>query len=288
MTSDTSTAATFSSKAHEHASLRKIALNKLSSTALKSAVSFWFLVTVIGQLIFVVYIAVLYGSSAMLGKFTGWNKVMLHGYVAGDTAGNMALGTHLLLAAVILLAGALQLIPLVRARIPSFHRWNGRIYLCGAVIASLTGLYMVWVRGTVGDVVQHIGTSVNAVLILMFAGMAVRLALAHDFPAHRRWALRLFLSVGGVWFFRVGLMFWIAVNRGPAGFDPKTFQGPFLSFLAFAQYLLPLAILQLYLHCRERDNAVANLSMAATLLGLGIATAVGVAMATVGMWLPNI
>jgi hypothetical protein len=255
---------------------------------LTSALRFWFLVTVMGQLIFVMYVLALYGGAAVYGNFNGWNKVMPHAYVAGETTGNIAIGTHLLVAALVMLAGALQLIPQLRARAPSFHRWNGRVYLAGTVVASLSGLYMVWGRGTVGDVVQHIGTSVNAVLILVFAGMALRLAIARDFSAHRRWALRLFLAVSGVWFFRVGLMFWIAVNRGPVGFDPTTFRGPFLSFLAFAQYLLPLAVLELYLRCRERGGVAARFGMAFTLLGLALATGVGVAVATVGMWLPNI
>lgn len=286
MTSATSTVRATARPARETA--RPGILDPLSSTALTSALRFWFLVTVMGQLIFVMYVLALYGGAAVHGNFKGWNKVMPHAYVAGETTGNIAIGTHLLVAALIMLAGALQLIPQLRARAPSFHRWNGRVYLAGAVVASLSGLYMVWGRGTVGDVVQHIGTSVNAVLIMVFAGMALRLAIARDFSAHRRWALRLFLAISGVWFFRVGLMFWIAVNRGPVGFDPTTFRGPFLSFLAFAQYLLPLAVLELYLRCRERGGVAARFGMAFTLLGLALATGVGVAVATVGMWLPNI
>jgi hypothetical protein len=267
--------------------VRISAAHRWPRIALASAVKFWFLVTVTGQLIFALYIAALYGGATVRGDFEGWNKVMPHGHVAGDTAGNIAIGVHLLLALAIMLSGALQLVPQVRALAPALHRWNGRVYLGGAVVAGLTGLYMVWFRGTVGDVVQHIGTSVNALLILLFSGMALRLALKRDFPAHGRWALRLFLAVGGVWFFRVGLMFWLAVNGGPAGFDPQTFTGPFLSFLAYAQYLLPLAVLELYLRCRMRGGAAAQIVMAATLTGLTLAMSVGIAVATMGMWLPH-
>ena len=274
---------------HAHAAQKRAgAINRMSSTALTSAVSLWFLVTIIGQLIFVIYVIALYGGAAINGNLQGWNAVMPHGYVSGDTAGTIALGAHLLLAAIIMLAGALQLIPQLRTRLPIFHHWNGRVYLTGAVVASLTGVYMIWFRGTVGDVVQHLGTSLNAVLIVLFAGMTLRRALARDFVAHRRWALRLFLSVSGVWFFRIGLMFWIAVNRGPVGFNPETFEGPFLSFLAFAQYIVPLAVLELYLHCRVRNGMTTNLSMATALVGLAIATGIGVVVATMGMWLPKI
>lgn len=259
-----------------------------SATALASASVFWFVATVIGQSIFAIYILALYGGSAVRGNFKGWNQVMTHGHVPGDTAGNLVTGIHLLLALVIMLGGALQLLPQLRRRAPVFHRWNGRVYLTGAVVAALSGLYMVWWRGAVGDMVQHLGTSLNAVLVLLFAGMALWRALQRDFAAHSRWALRLFLAVSGVWFFRVGLMFWIAIHGGPAGFNPDTFTGPSLSFLAYAQYLLPLAVLQLYLLCRAHGGAATRFGMAALLVLCTLAMSMGIFVATMGMWLPSI
>jgi hypothetical protein len=44
--------------------------------------------------------------------------------VPGDTAGNVAFGTHVLVAAVIVFGGTLQLIPHIRTRAISFHRWK--------------------------------------------------------------------------------------------------------------------------------------------------------------------
>lgn len=258
-----------------------------AARALAWAATLWFAVTVAGQLVFAAYVVLLYGGAAFRGNFGQWNTVMTHGHVAGDGAGNTATGIHLLMAAMIMLSGALQLVPRLRARAPVFHRWNGRLYLAAAVGASVTGIYMIWWRGTVGDLVQHIGTSVNGILVLVFAGMALRRILVRDVAAHRRWAMRLFLAVSGVWFFRVGLMFWLAVNGGPAGFDPDTFRGPFLSFLAFAQYLLPLAVLEIYLVCRARGGAGAQWVMACVLSGLTLALGVGIAVAAVGMWLPH-
>jgi uncharacterized membrane protein len=246
----------------------------------------WFGATFAGQLIFGIYIVALYGGAAAHGNLQGWNAVMPHGYIAGDHLGNMAIAVHLLLAAVIMLGGALQLAPQLRARAPVFHHWNGRIYLGGAALAAISGLYMIWFRGTVGDTVQHLGTSLNAVLVLLCAVQTVRYAVARELEAHRRWALRLFLCVSGVWFFRIGLMCWLALNGGPAGFDPETFTGPFLSFLAYAQYLLPLALLELYLlSCRH--GALARGGMALLLLLSTAITGMGTAVATMGMWLPH-
>ena len=173
------------------------------------------------------------------------------------------------------------------ARAPALHRWNGRLYLTAAVGASLSGIYMVWWRGAVGDTAQHVATTLNGVLVVLCAGMALLRIRARQVEAHRRWALRLFLAVSGVWFFRVGLMLWLVLNRGPAGFDPRTFEGPFLTFLAFAQYGVPLALLELVFVCRARGGPAAQLGMACVLAGATVATGVGVAAATAGMWLPN-
>ena len=258
-----------------------------AAAALAASARFWFLATVIGQLFFGAYIVALYGGAAARGDLAGWNAVMSHGHVPGDGAGNVATGVHLLLAAMIMLGGALQLVPQVRRHAPRLHRWNGRAYLAGAVLAALSGLYMLWWRGAVGDLSQHLGTSLNAVLVLLFAGLALKRVLQGDIAAHRRWALRLFLAVSGVWFFRVGLMCWLAVNGGPAGFDPETFTGPALSILAFAQYLLPLAVLEGYLRCRDGGGVLARWGMAAALALLTVAMSAGIAVAGIAMWLPR-
>lgn len=253
--------------------------------ALTASARLWFVATLAGQLIFGAYVVALYGGAAAHGNLKGWNQVMLHGYVAGDAMGNTAVATHLLMATVIMLAGALQLVPQIRARAPRFHRWNGRAYLLGAVVASVSGLYMLCFRGAVGDAVQHVGTGLNGLLVLVCAAQALRHALRRDFAAHSRWALRLFLCVSGVWFFRIGLMFWIAIHSGPAGFDPESFTGPFLSVLAYAQFLLPLAVLELYL--RGRSTPVARWGVSLLLVCCAAVTSIGVAVATMGMWLPH-
>jgi hypothetical protein len=71
------------------------------------------------------------------------------------------------------------------------------------------------------------------------------------------------------------------------GFDPKTFQGPFLTFLGLAQFLLPLAVLELYLRA-ERSSPLGRLAMAGGLVVLTLAMGAGIGAATVGMWLPRL
>lgn len=271
-----------------HDSTGHIASDVVASKVLRAAVQFWFVVAVIGQWAFAAYIAAYYGGAAMRGDMEMWNKVFPRGHMAGDTLGNFFVAVHLLLAVVVTVGGPLQLIPRIRAVTPAFHRWNGRVYLLAAIITSMAGLYMLFARGSVGGAMQHSALFINAVLIILCAAMTLRYALARQFAVHRRWALRLFLLVSGVWFFRVGLMLWLVVNRGPAGFDPDSFQGPFLSFLAFAQYLLPLALLELYFYVQDRTRARGHITMAVGIALLTLAMAAGIAAAIVMLWLPRL
>jgi hypothetical protein len=259
-----------------------------AETTLRLTAQFWFVVAFVGQLLFAYYVLAYYGGSAIEGSWHKWNKVFEHGYVAGDAIGNIAVGVHLFLALVVTVCGPLQLIPQIRTYAPTFHRWNGRIYLTTAVVTSIAGLVMLFNRGSVGGTIQHVAIALNAVLVIIFAAMALRYALARDFVTHRRWALRLFLVVSGVWFFRIGLMLWIVLNKGPAGFDPVTFQGPFLYFLGFANYLLPLAVLEIYFYAKDKGSAPQRVTVAVGLFVLTIAMAAGILFATKLMWLPRL
>jgi tetratricopeptide (TPR) repeat protein len=252
---------------------------------LKAAARFWFVTAVIGQLVFAFATASFYGLTALRGDYHGWR--ITQGHVAGDLKGNSAVALHLISAVVIMLAGAVQLVPRVRSRFPVFHRWNGRIYMLAALAVSAAGVYMTW-RGSVGDLSQHIGGSLNAVLIWLFAGMALRYAVSRDFRTHRRWALRLFLVVSAAWFFRIVVFLSFIVFKGPVGFDPATFRGPFLTFMSFGQYLLPLAFLELYLRAQERPGAVQRIATAAGLFIVTLAMGAGVFAVTVAAWVPQV
>lgn len=254
--------------------------------ALRFAASAWWLVAFAGQALFALYIVMFYLGNAFAGRPQAWNAVIKDGYVPGDTIGNLVLASHLVFALAVVAGGALQLVPRIRARWPRVHRWNGRVFAASAVVAALGGLAMVWAHPKPEQFAQHLGISLDAVLILVFAFLAVRAARARRYDVHRRWALRLFLAVGGVWFFRIGLMAWIVANQGPAGFDPETFSGPFLSFLSFAQFLVPLALLELYLRAQRGSERV-QLAMAIALAAATLMMAGGVAAAGAILWLPR-
>lgn len=254
---------------------------------LNGTVSFWFLVAVIGQWIFAYYVANFYGSSGMQGDFDKWNEVLPHGYTEGDTLNNWSVGIHLLLSIIIMIAGPLQFVPQIRNKAKRFHKWNGRIYLITSVIISLTGLIMIWTKGGASGISGDITITINALLIFAFAAMTIRTAMARKFEAHRQWAIRFFLVVNGVWFFRIGLMLWLVINGGPVGFDPETFRGPFLVFLGVAQYVLPLIVFEFYLRAQESSNVRYKMVVSGLLVVLTLAMMVGIFAATMGMWFPS-
>lgn len=267
----------------------RVELTSFADRSLKAAARFWFVVAVLGQLIFAFTVASFYGLTALRGNLEAWNAKLANGYVAGQTMGNTALVGHIIFATVISVAGAFQLIPRVRSRFPVFHRWNGRLYLLAAFTQAITGLYLTLSgRRLVGDLPQQIAVRLSAVLILLCGAMALRYALVRDFQTHRRWALRLFIVSSGSWFFRVGLFLSFLIFRGPFGFDPDTFTGPFLTFLAFAAFLGPLGIVELYLRAQDGPGALRRMLIAVALIVLTLGMAGGVFGATMGMWLPTL
>jgi len=256
---------------------------------LNRSAQIWFSVAMLGQLAFVFYIVMFYWLNIFSGSYSEMNKVLPNGFVVGNTLGNTALLVHLFVAAIITLSGGLQLIPKIRTLAPRFHHWNGRVYFLTVLIVSVTGLYIVWTADNVaGGVVQQYAISLNALLIIVFSILTVKFAISRKISVHRRWALRLFMAVSGVWFFRVGLMFWIVANQGPVGIDVKTFTGPFVTFIAFANYLLPLAILELYFKAQAFSSSALRWGVSTLILSATAMTLIGISAVTMLKWLPRI
>lgn len=256
--------------------------------ALRGAAVFWFLIAALGQLAFATYIAGFYGVATLKGDWAAWNTVMAGRLIEGDHPGNLATFAHILLAFVITMGGILQLTPQVRQRWPRFHHWNGRAYIGAAFILSLGGIFLTWNRlHELPSLANGVAITLNGLLIMLFAVVAVRHAMARNITVHHRWALRLFVAVSGVWFLRVMVMGWILVNQGPAGLGERL-EGPVGIVLNFACWAFPLLVLEGYLFARDRGSAGARWMMAATLILLTLLMAAGIAMAGMFMWLPHI
>ena len=258
-----------------------------ANAMLTRAAQLWFIAAVLGQWAFLHYIVAFYDAAALRHDFAAWNRntFLLKGYVPGDTAGNLAFAAHVLLAAIVTLGGALQLIPQVRTRLPALHRWNGRLFIVTAIAAAISGLWMIWVRGSRANVVAGIATSLDALLIIGFAALAWRTALAREFAAHRRWALRTYIVANGVWFQRIGIFGWTTFHQAPLGMT-QHFDGWFDLSWSFACYLLPLAVLQLYLHTRDHAGTRGRYAMAGGILLLTAVMSYAIFAAYANVWRP--
>lgn len=246
-----------------------------AQTTLKITGLFWFAIVVLGQWAFLYYIAAFYGVSIISGDISIWNRYEPLGstpFKVGDTAGNTMFGIHALGAGIVAFAGILQLIPQVRQWAPRFHRWNGRVFLVTVIALSLSGFYLVWVRGSSPSTLSAIGTTINGLLILSFSYLTLARIRAKAIASHRRWALRLFLVANAQWFLRVGVFSYLMVGNA-LGAEPNL-NSPFFIFWTFGCYLLPLAMLELFLYAKSHNYTliawgVSALVLALTLLMLG-------------------
>lgn len=229
----------------------------LPDVLLNGAATFWFVVMLAGQWVFLYYIASFYGPSTLSGDFAAWdtNPFLSHGYVAGDSMGNLAFAGHVLMAAIIVFGGTLQLIPQIRARAKWLHRWNGRVFLLVAMLVSLTGLWMDVTREIVVEgLAANFAISFNGVLVIILGALAWRAAAARNFVSHRRWALRAFMVINGVFFLRLMVFGYIMLAQAP----PSEL---LFHVLTYCSYLLPLALVELYIRAREGPG-LARVAMA--------------------------
>jgi predicted membrane protein DUF2306 len=258
----------------------------LPEAMLRWAARSWFTVFFVGQLIFTAYILILYGGSALAGRFDRWNMASPNLYIKGSPARNTIFGLHVAIAAVVSLLGPLQVIPGLRRHIPRFHRISGRVYIFFAFAIGLDGILLAWRPGAVGGKLDHAIISLNALIIMVCALFAIRAARKRDIPSHNRWAVHLLLAMSGVWLFRVFLLLWLMIWQRPVGFDPDSFTGPFLVVLSLLVYIFPQVVTWGYFKVRMNQTAGMKLPFSLLLFLVAISMALGVFAATMGIWLP--
>lgn len=255
------------------------------SRVLSLAATAWFVAATFGQWAFVAFIVLFFGGPVLGGDLSPLNaKPHVTGYVPGDVVGNLQFVGHALLAGLVTFAGAWQLVPALRRRWPRLHRWNGRMFLSVALVVTLTGFYLVWVRGSQLGPASNLSISLNGLLIVVFALLAWRSARRKDFATHRRHALRAYLLVNGVWFLRIGIML-AGLVLTPLGIKIDYAGAPFL-LVSFGSWLVPLAVLALYFHTERSPRNGVKVAMATVLWLLALLTLAGSAAAMAFMWWP--
>jgi len=94
--------------------------------------------------------------------------------------------------------------------------------------------------------------------------------------------------VSASWFFRIGFFLSFLVFKGPFGFDPVTFRGPFLTFMTFGQYLIPLAVLEIYLRAQDRPGALRRMATAGMLFVMTLVMVAGLFAVAMAQWVPQV
>jgi len=245
----------------------------------------WYSVALIGQAAFIFFIVAFYVPRTFSGNFRGWNdKPLIDGYIEGDGLGNLMFILHVLGAAVITTSGLIQLMPALRNAFPALHRWSGRLFLFGAYLMASGGLMLTWARGTNFSFATGIPITIDALLIFLFATGAWILAVRGHIDSHRRWAMRTFMVVNGVWFLRIGMMAWAILAQG-AGMS-NTMSGPADFAIGYSAYLLPVTILQLYFVAQDSSGAAIKWLASGVLILATLFMAVGIVGAQLFMWGP--
>lgn len=231
---------------------------------MKRAVRVLFYIGVIGQLAFALYIFIHFGISALKEKWEVWDKGLMNGFIDGDWLGNVALLIHIFLAFTITLGGPIQFIPYLRNKGRSFHKWNGRIYIVTAIFISIGALFLVWTRPEhLGGLYARIAVSTNGLLIILFSIMTWRTAIQGKFKSHRKWAIRTYIVVCGVWFIRIGYGTWFLITGFTAPGVGEDMTGLFDRFLSLGSFVIPLILVQIYFYVDENgtDRLKKNLAI---------------------------
>ncbi len=222
---------------------------------LKRNVNILFYIGLLGQFAFTLYIAIYLLASAYNKKWEDWNEHMANGIINGDKIGNFILVFHIILALTITIGGPLQFISFIRKNFKRFHRWNGRIYIFSVIVTAILATYLIWNRPLViGGHPGLIGNTINAILIIVFGFLTWSTALKKDFISHRKWAIRTYIVVSGVWFYRIMFGTWLLLTGFTAPGINADLTGWFSIILYFGSYLIPLAITESYLYLENSEN----------------------------------
>jgi hypothetical protein len=252
---------------------------------LKASATLWFIVAAAGQWLFAGYVVIVFGTRVVADGLAGLAQFrLLHGYVAGDTPGNIASTAHILLAILIHGGGPLQLVPRIRNVAPAFHRWNGRAFLAAVIVSTVLGLFLEWGRNAYLGLPDIGGNTVASLLIFVFAALALRHARARNFDVHRRWALRLFLVASAVWFIRLGSYGSQLLERAFA----MEFAPAYYESLNATKIVVPLGMLELYFWAQRSAGMRGRTAVATVIFVMTVLTAVGIYAAAIIKWLPAI
>jgi len=255
--------------------------------ALEYSKKLWFISLLMAQICFVIYLILGYGMTGLTTGLSGWNRLNNTAYVANDATGNLMYAVHVLFAVVMILGGSLQLIEKLRAKYRAFHRYNGRVFVVLACCISFAGMYLMIVRGTVGNTLMHALTMFGGLVVIVSSIFAVKTARARNVNAHQKWAIRLYLAANGVLFFRLLIFAWFLVF-GTLGVDTATFTGPAVLAVSLCSYLVPLLIAELVRYAARTNITFITIGTTCLMTLISIVFLIGLFGVTLANWYPGI
>ncbi|WP_240494344.1 DUF2306 domain-containing protein [Pseudoalteromonas gelatinilytica] len=255
--------------------------------ALEYSKKLWFISLLMAQTCFVIYLILGYGMTGLTTGLSGWNRLNNTAYVANDATGNLMYAVHVLFAVAMILGGSLQLIEKLRAKYRAFHRYNGRVFVVLACCISFAGMYLMIVRGTVGNTLMHALTMFGGLVVIVSSIFAVKTARARNFNAHQKWTIRLYLAANGVLFFRLLIFAWFLVF-GTLGVDTATFTGPAVLAVSLCSYLVPLLIAELVRYAARTNITFITIGTACLMTLISIVFLIGLFGVTLANWYPAI
>jgi len=183
--------------------------------------------------------------ASTLGWAGLWGQVPGSRLMSPNQIANFGIFLHMMSGAVITVLAPLQLIPVVRRKLPSAHRWGGRILVSLAIVTALGGLTYIVLHGTVGGPRMSLAFGVYGMLVLICAGQTIRYARLSRWQLHQDWALRLFFLAIASWIYRVHYAIWVPLTDRAA--MTRDFSGAFDQFNLWAFFLPYLVVLELVL-----------------------------------------
>ncbi|WP_257323988.1 DUF2306 domain-containing protein [Pseudoalteromonas rhizosphaerae] len=247
----------------------------------------WFICLLMAQGCFVTYLILGYGLTSVTTGLSGWSRLNNTAYAASDPTGNILYATHVLLAIVMIISGSLQLIPALRTKYNKFHRYNGRVFVLLACTISMAGMYLIIVRGTVGNTLMHSLTIFAGCVVILSSILAVQAARGRNINTHQIWAIRLYLAANGVLFFRLMIFAWF-LTFGSLGIDTATFTGPTVLTISICSYVMPLLIAELVRYAGRTTNKVITTVTAGLMVLISFVFLVGLFGVVLANWYPAI
>lgn len=151
----------------------------------------------------------------------------------------------------LLTSGPSQLIQKIRNKYPKFHRYNGRVYIFGCILASIGGLLYIFSVGTVGGYQMDIAFTLYGIVLFINSIMAITRARQKNFKSHREWALRTFWVGIGSAIYRIYVSPLFLEQLGIQGPPYIQTQNEFVEWLNVAGWLMyvpNIILIEIYLY----------------------------------------